>query len=265
MKIQIVSDLHLESPAAYDVFEITPKAPYLALLGDIGYAKDAGLFDFLRKQLEAFRVVLFVSGNHEAYHSSWPETKSALVQLKKRVDDARGRDEALGELVVLDQARHDISPTTTILGCTLFSHVAEAHKQNVSLGMNDFYLIDDWTVETHQEAHAADVAWLNEQVDHISRSEPERKIVVFTHYCPSTDDKVVDPKHANTKIMSAFMSDLSTEPCWENPAVKLWAFGHTHYNCDFQDSKTGKVVTSNQRGYYFAQSEGFDCEKTFEV
>lgn len=36
MAVQIVSDLHLELPKAYDVFEIAPKAPYLALLGDIG-------------------------------------------------------------------------------------------------------------------------------------------------------------------------------------------------------------------------------------
>ncbi|RYP91189.1 hypothetical protein DL770_002666 [Monosporascus sp. CRB-9-2] len=33
--IQILSDLHLEAPRAYDVFEITPRTPYLALLGGI--------------------------------------------------------------------------------------------------------------------------------------------------------------------------------------------------------------------------------------
>ncbi|KAH8424323.1 uncharacterized protein LDX57_002074 [Aspergillus melleus] len=265
MKIQIISDLHLESPAAYDVFEINPKAPYLALLGDIGYAKDEGLYEFLRRQLKAFRIVFLVLGNHEAYNISWPETKSTISRFKKRMDHIRGRGEELGELVILDQTRYDISPATTILGCTLFSQVAQAQKESVSFGLNDFYLIDDWTIEAHQEAHAADVAWLNQQIDHISRTEPERKVVVFTHFCPSIDDKVADPRHANSKISSAFMSDLSAEPCWENRAVKLWAFGHTHFNCDFQDAKTGKAVTSNQRGYYFSQSEGFDCDKTFEV
>lgn len=54
MKLQIVSDLQLEAPAAYDVYEITPSAPNLAVLGDIGYTKDDGLFDFLRKQLSQF-------------------------------------------------------------------------------------------------------------------------------------------------------------------------------------------------------------------
>lgn len=36
MGIQIVPDLHLETPPHYDLFNITRKAPQLALLGDIG-------------------------------------------------------------------------------------------------------------------------------------------------------------------------------------------------------------------------------------
>jgi hypothetical protein len=36
MELQILSDLHLESPKAYDLYDIPPKAPLLALLGDIG-------------------------------------------------------------------------------------------------------------------------------------------------------------------------------------------------------------------------------------
>ena len=36
MALQVISDLHLESPKAYDIFSIIPHAPHLALLGDIG-------------------------------------------------------------------------------------------------------------------------------------------------------------------------------------------------------------------------------------
>lgn len=39
MAIQILSDLHLETPTAYDIFDIPPKAPYLAIFGDIGNIK----------------------------------------------------------------------------------------------------------------------------------------------------------------------------------------------------------------------------------
>lgn len=46
VKIQILSDLYLETPAADDVCEITPIAEYLALLGDIAYTKTSGLIEF---------------------------------------------------------------------------------------------------------------------------------------------------------------------------------------------------------------------------
>ena len=72
MALQILSDLHLEVPNAYDIFKIVPTAPYLALLGDIGNVvphKDDFLA-FLTLQLKQFRVLLFVSGNHEAYDSN---------------------------------------------------------------------------------------------------------------------------------------------------------------------------------------------------
>lgn len=85
-QLQIVSDLHLEAPAAYDVFNITPRAPYLALLGDIGYAKDDGLFDFLRRQLANFRAVFFVFGNHEPYYSNWAVTKSKVKRFEEEMN-----------------------------------------------------------------------------------------------------------------------------------------------------------------------------------
>src|SRR5580658_8842846 len=99
MAVQILSDLHLEAPKAYDVFTIIPKAPYLALLGDIGNVashKDDFLA-FLSRQLTQFRVVLFTLGNHEAYHSSWPETLDILRVFEKDVSN----DSSLGDFVLL--------------------------------------------------------------------------------------------------------------------------------------------------------------------
>ena len=29
----------------------------------------------------------------------------------------------------------------------------------------------------------------------------------------------------------------------------MWAFGHTHYSCNFRDEQSGKLVIANQRGY----------------
>jgi hypothetical protein len=108
---------------------------------------------------------------------------------------------------------------------------------------------------------------LNEQVRNLEREDV--KIIILTHWSPSTDPRAVDPKHAGSPISSGFSTELSGEPCFKSTKVCVWAFGHTHYNCDFfvdrgSDASPLRLVT-NQRGYSFAQSAGFDPEKTIEV
>jgi hypothetical protein len=52
-------------------------------------------------------------------------------------------------------------------------------------------------------------------------------------------------------------------------AVKLWAFRHTHYNCDLEGERENGAgplrLVANQRVYYFARSEGFNNEKTVKI
>jgi hypothetical protein len=269
--IQILSDLHLESPSAYNIFTIPPKAPFLALLGDIGNVRDAGFFPFIETQLRNFSTVFLLLGNHEPYHSSWPDVRRKIEQFSQdiRLQDDREPGLSLGAFVFLDRTRHDISDTVTVLGCTLYSHVPAEHEERVSFGLNDFYHIDNWTVPDHNAAHAADLRWLNEQVASISAAEPHRKIVVFTHHSPVTrDERAVDPAHAaGSAISYGFSTDLSNEECWQNTSVRLWAFGHTHYNCDFvvKDQAKEMRVVSNQRGYYFKQAREFDIQKVATV
>ncbi|KAH9216694.1 hypothetical protein DL95DRAFT_387456 [Leptodontidium sp. 2 PMI_412] len=147
-QIQILSDLHLEAPKGYDVFEITPSAPYLALIGDIGYTNDQDYFTFLEKQLANFKIVFIILGNHEPYHSSWATSKQKIKEFEVTLA-AKAANSSLGQLVFLDQTRHDLSPDITILGCTLFSNVIPSQTDYVSFGLNDFYHIEDWTVEKH--------------------------------------------------------------------------------------------------------------------
>ncbi|KAJ5515143.1 hypothetical protein N7463_004695 [Penicillium fimorum] len=271
-KFQILSDLHLDSPSAYNVFKISPKAPYLALLGDIGVVKDPGFIAFIEAQLRQFQIVFFLLGNYEPYHSTWEETKQVLHQFSASVDRRRstteqdGHPESMGSFVLLDQTRCDLSSEVTVLGCTLFSRVSESHKEHISYGLNDFYHIKHWTVDDHTAAHETDLEWLNEQVSRISASEPHRKIVVFTHHSPVTQDRrAVDPRHVNSSLSSSFASDLSGQKIWESPQVHLWAFGHTHFNFSYIEEGTEKMVVSNQRGSYFSQAQGFDEELVVEV
>lgn len=160
----------------------------------------------------------------------------------------------IGRFLFLDQTRFDVSSDVTVLGCALHSQVSPSQHNRVSFGLNGFYYIQGWTVENHYQEHKAELSWLNAQV-----SEPFCKIVIFTHHSPST---VV---HAKSLISSGFSTGLSKEECWLNSAVHLWAFGHTHYNCDFEDSIAKKRIVTNQRGYYFSQAAKFDLEKVVSI
>jgi hypothetical protein len=278
MAIQIVSDLHLEAPKAYDVFEIVPRAPVLALLGDIGNVEPhkADLTAFIEQQLRQFQAVLFVPGNHEPYHSTWPRTLDILRSLEEDIRARRAAgDTALGELVVLDRGTYRLpgSSGTIVLGCSLFSYVPPEREMAVSMGLNDFFHIgDDWSLATHNRAHTRDLAWLNETVASLNNDESKdiRNILIVTHWCPSLDPRTRNPQHTSNTLTCAFATDLSNETCFLAQKVKAWGFGHTHYNCDFVvergDSGTGPLrLVTNQRGYYFSQAAGYDNDKTMWV
>lgn len=113
--------------------------------------------------------------------------------------------------------------------------------------MVDFRDILNWDVGDHVAAHLDDLQWLNCQVSELAQLK--RKVVVFTHHSPSMDQRARNPRYPKSEVDSGFATDLSREECWTNPAVILWAFGHTHYSCDFVE-ESGKRVVANQKGYY---------------
>src|SRR5579859_3857607 len=155
VSIQVMSDLHLESGSGYETFIIEPRAPSLALLGDIGNTRDPKLYIFLEKQLRLFKRVFFLLGNHEPYHSSFPASKQRISTFQTSWNVKRGLNPSLGEFVFLDQTRYDIDERVTVLGCTLFSNIIPEQHQKVSFGLWDFYDIADWTVEQHNAAHTS--------------------------------------------------------------------------------------------------------------
>lgn len=103
--IQLLSDLHLEAPKAYDIFEVPVNAPHLALLGDIGYTTHNGLFAFLQAQLSKFKTVFFLLGNHEPYYSSWAASKARLTKFGADMKTRQAAGEHTGIFVFLDQTR----------------------------------------------------------------------------------------------------------------------------------------------------------------
>ncbi|KAF6804560.1 calcineurin-like phosphoesterase [Colletotrichum sojae] len=163
-----------------------------------------------------------------------------------------------GEYVLLYRGQYALQGTNiTILGCPLFSDIPAHAMTPVSNGLNDLRSIDGWTVEEQCREHQEHLRWLNDRVKSIASADPESKIVILTHYSPTVDSRAVEARHANSPLRFGFQTDLANEDCWTSRNVELWAFGHTHFNCDFTDEKSGTRVYTNQRGYDFESAAGF--------
>jgi predicted phosphodiesterase len=251
-QFQIASDLHLETPLTtphYDSFRMNVQADNVLLLGDIGRVVDDGLFKFLRRTLDENRGcrILYVLGNHEPYQTTYEHAYEKLRSFEQEAKSNFG-----GRFKFLCRDRYDVDETITILGCTLWSAIQEHQQLNIaarSKDLNSECGIQGWTLERHREEHEKDLSWLHDQVSMMENNEPHRQLVVATHYSPTIDSRASDPRHEGSSVSSNFVTDLSQEQCWRSPNVKLWAFGHTHYNCDYHDDMTVKLVVANQRGY----------------
>ncbi|KAF2819318.1 hypothetical protein CC86DRAFT_398698 [Ophiobolus disseminans] len=187
MTLQIISDLYLESPKGYDVFKIVPKAPHLALLGDIGNAipHKSDLVAFLTHQLTQFRAMLFVPGNHEAYYPDWATTLEFLRTFGSQVQN----DGALGDFILSDRTVLRLPDTDiTILGCSLFSSIPPKSEMAVSMGLNDFFQTDGWVA---------------------ALEGTDSKVAISTHWSPSVDARSSDPEHGASPIFSGFSTDHS--------------------------------------------------------
>jgi len=261
-RVELLSDIHLEHNQGHGTslyqYDFPVMADDLALLGDIGNTKDDGLFEWLDLQLMRFRRVFFVAGNHEPYGSTLDESHKRLSDYAAmRHEPGEGR----GVFVYLYRTRYDLSPTLTLLGCTLWSALDPQHVQAIASFSPDFKYTKSFSASDYDRAHQTDLAWLEESIISLRTNDPERQIVVFTHHSP-TDADTQDPKFKGGIAGSAFATEL-TEREWWGPPIRAWCFGHTHWTCEFM--RQGVRVLSNQRGYPTDGRCGFEEGKVVEL
>ena len=255
---------HFSNPANFPL-----EAPNLLLLGDIGLvAHTQPLLIFLRSLLNRsiHLKIFYVMGNHEPYTTTLENAIAKLKDWEKLLNM-----EFEGRFHFLDKKRVDIDSRVTILGCTLWTHVPAEHAHDVTTTVKDFHHktgIWDRSLDDHNADHALDLRWLNANVQTIQEEEPDREIIVLTHHSPTTDPRANSKRFPPERSLnSAFRTDLSKEKCWTSPSVKVWAFGHTHFSCQYVDAgvqvnKKGeenswrKLVVANQKGYAYGGGQG---------
>ncbi|KAI0111965.1 hypothetical protein F4814DRAFT_460970 [Daldinia grandis] len=241
--IQIMSDLHLEHDEAYEQFSIPPEAPYLALLGDIGNLIFHGIryMKFIERHLLRFKAIFYEVSRHAI------EQFCHNVQMRREIPGS-----GLGDFIFLKNSRYDIpDERVTVLGATLFTNPPDGKRYRIDTFYRNEVRIN-FNVKQHMFAHFDTMSFLSREVTAISHEDPRRSIIILTHHCPTIDAQAIGQSDMVDRegMKYRYVSDLSREHPWIGAnAVKLWAFGSTHHNCDYVDEKTEKRVYSNQRGY----------------
>lgn len=247
MKIQIVSDLHLEFSDFFIKNE--NNADVLILGGDIMLAEKVLLpeseygvrfRDFLKRCSFQFPHVIYIAGNHEFYGGYWVKS---LEKLRAAC--------AVHDNVYFLERDTKIIDDVVFVGGTLWTDMNKGDPLTLHAVrdmMNDFRTItnDDLgytklkpvtTAQRHRETR--------QYIELVVKEHSDSKVVVVGHHTPSFQS--CHESYKSDHIMNgAYHSDL-TDIMLDHPQIKLWTHGHTHHTFDYMIGDCR--VVCNPRGY----------------
>ena len=283
VKIQLISDLHLESNPHFKATPL-PAADLLVLAGDIGsyqqgsLLQELGIADFGLARFSPLRVdeggagwpvpVFFLPGNHEYDGLDFDETDLQLRAVCKRL----GITWLERDVVTFKGVR--------FIGCTLWTDfdalaMDQSLRGDASISLKEqlkgrekafraanFYLRKNHAFRAGQPLLAEDMreealksqAWLREAL-----SQPfEGSTVVVTHFAPSLLS--ADPRYGLVPGTAGFCNALDDLL----PKADLWLHGHLHCPIDYRSN--GCRVVANPLGYARnGEQDGFKPELLIDV
>jgi len=248
MKVQIISDLHLEFHKRFP--RIPPKEDILILAGDIGKINYPNFEPFLEYLSENWKLIIYVFGNHEFYHSSktiytlMEEYKllfSKYPNIKLLEDDTYETEDYLfyGSLFL---------PKVSVPYTNCFKQIKEKNKKN-------------WTVpislETWNHLHQNYQISLKNRLNNL----PDKKIIIITHY-PLLINGTSHPKYLDDSLEKKENFAVDFDFGKVTHQITCIA-GHTHYSYDFL-TENGIRFISNQVGYIEEEID-FKEDLVFEI
>jgi Icc-related predicted phosphoesterase len=246
MKIQILSDLHIE----FQPFELPATgADVVVLAGDI-HVGAAGVKWALENVKDT--PVIYVLGNHEYYRHTFPDLCDSL------------KEKTQGTHVhVLENDSISIDGVR-FLGCTLWTDfilngnpviaefdaermLADYHVIRVKPGYHKLKAAN--TVVLHRRSKA----WLTKELPH-----SDLPTVVVTHHAPSTGS-IAEQYRTDNSLNPAFISNMDNIVA--GSGARYWIHGHTHSRFDYIMGNTR--VLCNPSGY--PQEPGLQFDPAFTV
>lgn len=241
MKVQILSDLHLEGARAPFLENFEPTGDVLILAGDVTNAKS---MDLLKTYFSDIKIpIVYILGNHEYYGGSYYDSpKNYAEYLKDNVPN----------ITLLNDSFVDIQGVR-FLGSTYWSNISPLEEYDTDRYISDFKsyynrdqelhpLVAGLTVNKHREAHLNSTGFLKHAMSE-ARDKGIEKTVIVTHFPPSY--RAQEERFKLSGLSSYFYNNDDDLVELLNPS--LWVYGHTHGNLRF---KIGDVpVECNQYGY----------------
>jgi predicted phosphohydrolase len=270
MKIQVVSDLHLEFGAI--VIE-NAGADVLILSGDVCVADDLDrnipgydpldteiiskfgarqkaairYLEFFKQVSEAFPHVIYIAGNHEFYHGKWVKSLKILRETAAKFPNIHFLE---NDIFKLDDV--------TFIGGTLWTDMNNFDPLTLHATkdlMQDYKLIRNDELGFTKLKPATTVLRHKKTLEYISlivEGKHNEKFVVVGHHAPSRMS--IHEHYKDQYLMNgAYASDLS-EFILDRPQIKGWTHGHVHNCFDYMIGDTR--VVCNPRGYVGEQTCG---------
>jgi predicted MPP superfamily phosphohydrolase len=252
MKVQYLSDIHLELYNKFKMYSIVKKikiaGDILILCGDIGNPFSYNYEYFINYIADKYKKIFIIAGNHEYYNNEHTidETNECLEKIAKEREN----------ITFLNNS-YEIYEGYMFIGTVLWSNLLDKIKANEYV-INDFSAIKDMTCEKYNDLHQKSVNFLEETL----RNNKEKKIIILSHHLPSYD--LIDKEYIKIykEYNQWFASELDDLMVIYNNTIKYWFYGHTHksnnsimYNIQFCCNPIG----------YFQENINPDYNKNIEI
>lgn len=265
VKIQIVSDLHLEFRGTNFQKIIKPSAPILFLLGDIcacGTERDFKIFqEFIKFIAPQFTYIFHVPGNHEyytvgnkniTYKDTLPGVDSKIRKFLKNFKNVFFLNNDTVKLKIG-------SKTYVFIGATFWTGVKTEDRKEVGSLMNDYVYLympnpkpknltatqkNEWksvrkyNIEDMSKYHVKAVKYFMKEIKKIKSNEIG---ILLTHHKPYRTANIKD------KLSQAYETDILGTVIKPPNNIRLWGYGHTHVADDRMVAEVR--VVSNPKGY----------------
>lgn len=264
MKIQIVSDLHIDinKDSNFDFINYINDCDLTLIAGDIagGYKEEEKFLDRLVKIAE--KPVLCVGGNHLGYNYQYG---SGVIGTKIWSLNYLTQKYNSGNVKYLDNMMFAVNDEYIVFGGTMYTDFnlyndVETSGKLAERGLNDFVYVYIFDGEKIRRVRYTDyIKWFNEfknKLEYCLQHYPDKKFIVLTHF--ATSAKSLDEKYVFNQLNPAYASDLDGF-IEQYPQIKLWTHGHIHSSLDYMVGECRVVCEP----YGYAGYDGDLCARKY--